>query len=115
MLKGIARAFLHAEAVVGVAFTIMVLAGTGDLSTMTNVLSVIGFVFIGIGVVAVWSGAKNRASTVFAESAGQRSIDERTQDALEESAGRFASLIRWSLVGVFIELTSVLFYFVPPS
>ncbi len=115
MIRGIARAFAYAEAVVGITLTVSALVGPGDLSTMTNVLSIVGFAFIGIGVVAVWSGGKNRASTVYAESAGQRSIGRRTQDALDESAGRFASLIRWSLIGVFIELTSVLFYFVAPA
>jgi hypothetical protein len=112
MLRAILRAFLHAEAVVGITLTITALVGSANLSTMTNVLSVVGFVFIGVGVVAVWSGANNRASTIYAESASERSIARRTQDALDESAGRFASLIRWSLVGVFIELTSVLFYFI---
>lgn len=91
------------------------LVGVGDLSTITNVLSIVGFIFIGIGVVAVGSGGTNPASTIYAEPAGQRSMERRTQDALDEPAGRFASLIRWSVIGVFIEPTSVLFTFASPA
>ncbi len=114
MLRGLVQSFLRAEAIVGLVMTVMILIGRSDVDAFVSVLSLVGFVFIGVGVVAVLSGAKNRPSTVYAESVSERGLQDRAQDSLDEMGGRYASLIRWSLVGVFIEATSILLYFVAP-
>jgi hypothetical protein len=115
MLRGIVRSFLLAEAVVGLVMTVLILLGRSDVDAFVSVLSGVGFVFIAVGFVAVWSGAKNRPSTVYAESVSQRGLQERTQDSLNEMGGRYASFIRWALVGLFIEATSILLHFAAPS